>query len=78
MEVTPTYSSVSILRYPQWVALDIISEVADEIVYGEELLSCMAAHQLFNQAILEAALATPLNKQKQSGRYIKKRPIEIR
>ncbi|WP_336633965.1 M14 family metallopeptidase [Lysinibacillus fusiformis] len=78
MEVTPTYSSVSILRYPQWVALDIISEVADEIVYGDELLSCMAAHQLFNQAILEAALATPVNKQKQSGRYIKKRPIEIR
>lgn len=78
MEVTPTYSSVSILRYPQWVALDIISEVADEIVYGEELLSCMTAHQLFNQAILEAALATPVNKHKQSGRYIKKRPIEIR
>lgn len=77
MEVTPTYSSVSILRYPQWVALDIISEVADEIVYGEELLSCMTAHQLFNQAILEAALATPVNKHKQSGRYIKKRPIEL-
>lgn len=78
MEVTPTYSSVSILRYPQWIALDIISEVADEIVYGEELLSCMTAHQLFNQAILEAALATSVNKHKQSGRYIKKRPIEIR
>lgn len=78
MEVTPSYSSVSILRYPQWIALDIISEVADEIVYGEELISCMAAHKLFNRAILEAAIATPVNKYKQSGRYIKKRPIEIR
>ncbi|WP_155592913.1 M14 family metallopeptidase [Lysinibacillus cavernae] len=78
MEVTPTYSSVSILRYPQWVALDIISEVADEIVYDEELVSCIEAHKLFNQAIIEAAIATPVDKNKQSGRYIKKRPIEIR
>ncbi|KPN98039.1 M14 family metallopeptidase [Lysinibacillus sp. ZYM-1] len=78
MEVTPAFTSVSILRYPQWVALDIISEVADEIVYGEELASCMEAHKLFNQAILEAAITTPVYKNKQYGRYIKKRPIEIR
>ncbi|MEA0552296.1 M14 family metallopeptidase [Lysinibacillus irui] len=78
MEVTPAYSSVSILRYPQWVALDIISEVADEIVYDEELISCVKAHKLFNQAIIEATLSTPVDKNNQSGRYIKKRPIEIR
>ena len=78
MEVTPTYSSVSILRYPQWVALDIISEVSDEIVYDEELTSCIEAHKLFNQAIIEAALSTKVNKIKQFGRYFKKRPIEIR
>ncbi|MET4559957.1 hypothetical protein ABIA69_001100 [Lysinibacillus parviboronicapiens] len=77
MEVTPTYSSVSILRYPQWVALDIISEVADEIVYDEELNSCIQAHKLFNQAIIEAAVSTPVNKQNQNGRIIKQRPIEI-
>lgn len=78
MEVTPTYSSVSILRYPQWVALDIISEVSDEIVYDEELISCIEAHKLFNQAIIEATISTKVNKINQSGRYIKKRPIEIR
>lgn len=77
MEVTPTYSSVSILRYPQWVALDIISEVADEIVYDEELNSCIQAHKLFNQAIIEAVVSTPVNKQNQNGRIIKQRPIEI-
>lgn len=78
MEVTPTYSSVSILRYPQWVALDIISEVADEIVYDKELQSCIEAHKLFNQAIIQSAVSTKVKKTKLKGREIKQRPIEIR
>ena len=77
MEVTPTYSSVSILRYPQWVALDIISEVADEIVYDEELNSCIQAHKLFNQAIIQATVSAPVNKKNKNGWPIKQRPIEI-
>ncbi|KOS63482.1 hypothetical protein FJQ98_09240 [Lysinibacillus agricola] len=77
MEVTPTYSSVSILRYPKWVALDIISEVADEIVYDEELNSCIQAHKLFNQAIIQMAVSAPVIKNNKNGWAIKQRPIEI-
>lgn len=51
--VTPGYPTVSILRYPEWVAADIISEAADEVVYGESLESCIEAHILFNLGVLE-------------------------
>lgn len=51
--VTPEYPTVSILRYPEWVAADIISEAADEVVYGESLDGCIEAHILFNRGILE-------------------------
>lgn len=51
--VTPTYPTVSILRYPEWVAADIISEAADEVVYGEELESCMESQILFNSGIID-------------------------
>lgn len=51
--VTPEYPTVSILRYPEWVAADIISEAADEVVYGESLESCIEAHILFNKGILK-------------------------
>jgi hypothetical protein len=44
---------VSILRYPKWVAADIISEAADEVVYGPALDSCIEAHILFNLGILD-------------------------
>lgn len=51
--VTPKYPTVSILRYPEWVAADIISEAADEVVQGEILESCIQAQILFNEGILE-------------------------
>ncbi|PUB10792.1 M14 family metallopeptidase [Paenisporosarcina sp. OV554] len=51
--VTPEYPTVSILRYPKWVAADIISEAADEVVYGKSLDGCIEAHVLFNIGILE-------------------------
>ncbi|MDN7242250.1 M14 family metallopeptidase [Planococcus sp. N028] len=51
--VTPEYPTVSILRYPEWVAADVISEAADEVVYGDSLESCIEAHVLFNQGVLE-------------------------
>lgn len=46
--VTPVYPTVSILRYPEWVAAAIISEAADEVVYGRELESCIKAKYIFN------------------------------
>jgi hypothetical protein len=42
-------------RYPEWVCADIISEAADETVFGEALGLCKEAHKLFDLAILEAA-----------------------
>lgn len=70
--VTPEYPTVSILRYPEWVAADIISEAADEVVYDESLDSCIEAHILFNQGILELlkrqhvkVFASGLNKYRQ-------------
>ncbi|MDV2687125.1 hypothetical protein RYX56_22515, partial [Alkalihalophilus lindianensis] len=52
-EVTPSYSTIGITRYPEWVAAEIISEAADEVVYGEVLQSCIEAHILFDLAILD-------------------------
>lgn len=57
--VTPQYPTVSILRYPEWVAADVISEAADEVVSGESLESCIDAHILFNKGILELLKKQP-------------------
>ncbi|WP_422122305.1 M14 family metallopeptidase [Planococcus sp. X10-3] len=51
--VTPQYPTVSIQRYPEWVAADVISEAADEVVYGDSLEGCIEAHILFNRGILK-------------------------
>ena len=74
--VTPTYPSVSILRYPKWVAADIISEAADEVVYGDELLSCIAAQYLFNWAIIQQVYETPVIKGE--AMWNKQRPIVLK
>ncbi|WP_172597894.1 M14 family metallopeptidase [Ureibacillus thermosphaericus] len=75
LTVTPEYPAVTIFRYPSWVAADITSEVADEVLYGEELESCIEAQYLFNKSILESVYQSPiilLNK------YEKVRPISLR
>lgn len=76
--VTPEYPTVSILRYPEWVAADIISEAADEVVYGKTLDSCIEAHMLFNRGVLELLqnqnpekIATGLTK-------FRERPIQLK
>ncbi|MEH7388886.1 M14 family metallopeptidase [Bacillus sp. JJ1474] len=53
-DVAPSYSTIGITRYPEWIAAEVISEAADETVYGEVLESCIEAHILFDLAILEA------------------------
>ncbi|MHA6259742.1 M14 family metallopeptidase [Sporosarcina sp. CAU 1771] len=53
MSVTPTYTSVGILRYPDWVAADVITEAADEIVSGNALDTCVEAQMKFNLAVLK-------------------------
>ncbi|MDQ0412360.1 MULTISPECIES: M14 family metallopeptidase [Mesobacillus] len=56
--VTPNYASIGIIRYPEWIAADIISEAADEVVYGEDLQSCIDAHIEFDLAIIDVLLHT--------------------
>ncbi|MCH6268031.1 M14 family metallopeptidase [Bacillus sp. FJAT-50051] len=52
--VAPSYRTIGISRYPEWIAAEIISETADEVIYGEVLQSCVEAHIVFDLAILEA------------------------
>lgn len=42
-----------ISRFPEWVSADIISEVADETVYGDALEICKKAHRLFDLGAIE-------------------------
>jgi hypothetical protein len=46
-------STIAISRFPQWVSVDLITEVADETVYGETLERCKRAHKLFDIAVIE-------------------------
>lgn len=43
----------AISRFPNWVSADILSEVADETVYGESLETCKKAHRLFDLGAIE-------------------------
>ncbi|WP_078544694.1 M14 family metallopeptidase [Litchfieldia alkalitelluris] len=52
-------STSAVARYPEWVAADIISEAADETVYGEVLQDCIRGHQLFDLAIMETMIQHP-------------------
>ena len=65
--VTPNYASVGITRYPEWIAADIISEAADEVVYGEDLQSCIDAHIEFDLAIIDVLLHTKIEWKRSRG-----------
>lgn len=75
--VTPTYSAVSILRYPEWVAADIISEVADEVVYGDVLEECVEAQYLFNLSILQTVSNSNVDMKRNGNTLYRERPLEI-
>lgn len=52
--ITPNPSSSSVLaRFTPWVTADIVSEVNDETVHGDELEACMEAHLRVHQALLQ-------------------------
>ncbi|MCG7344156.1 M14 family metallopeptidase [Sporosarcina sp. ACRSL] len=51
VEASPK-SFQSIGRYPDWIAADIITEAADEIVYDEVLETCVEAQMVFNSAVI--------------------------
>ncbi|GAA0346627.1 hypothetical protein GCM10008931_42360 [Oceanobacillus oncorhynchi subsp. oncorhynchi] len=50
---TDTSSRDAISRFPEWVSADLISEAADETVYGEALEICKEAQKLFNLGSIE-------------------------
>lgn len=76
-EVTPTYSSVSILRYPNWVAADIISEAADEVVYGDVLNECIDAQYLFDLSIVQTVAKTKVEVKRNGSTIYRERPLRI-
>ncbi len=79
-EVTPSYSTIGITRYPEWVAAEIISEAADEVVYGEVLQSCIEAHILFDLAILDVLKKSAINVTYQYDNtltYQRVRPLQL-
>lgn len=75
--VTPVYPTVSILRYPEWVAADIISEAADEVVYGKELESCIEAQYIFNMGIIDVLKSSKAETIQDELRQFRIRPLSI-
>ncbi|MYL36393.1 M14 family metallopeptidase [Halobacillus litoralis] len=62
-------SHVAISRFPEWVSADIISEAADETVYGEDLKLCIEAQKVFNQSILDVISDKQSISKYQKGRF---------
>lgn len=75
--VTPTYKSVGIMRYPEWVAADIISEAADEVVYGDALTDCIDAHIIFDLAIIDSLFQAPIEIERNGLIISRQRPIQL-
>ncbi|WP_026960749.1 M14 family metallopeptidase [Alicyclobacillus herbarius] len=45
-------------RFPNWITADIITEVNDETVQGEELRACADAHLVVNKSVIEWMVKT--------------------
>ena len=78
--VAPSYSTLGVSRYPEWIGAEIISETADEVVYGEMLKSCVEAHIVFDLAILDVLqrARTDVKHQHVNGlSYERVRPIQL-
>lgn len=76
-DVAPSYSTIGISRYPEWVAAEVISEAADEVVYGEVLQSCIEAHIVFDLGILEVLKQARIDVIRDVGSYQRIRPIQL-
>lgn len=75
-------STALIARHPEWITLDLITEAADETVYGEALRDCMTAHKLFHLGVIDWMLAQPLQIDKTFDettlRFTRERPLNRR
>lgn len=77
MEVESNADSYQAIgRYPEWIAADIITEAADEIVYNESLRSCVEAQYKFNDALIEQLKQSKVTYMDQR-RKLRKRPIQL-
>lgn len=76
-DVAPSYSTIGISRYPEWVAAEIISEAADEVVSGEVLQSCIEAHIIFDLPILEVLKQARIDVKREVGSFQRIRPIQL-
>lgn len=63
-------------RYPKWVAADIITEAADEIVYGGVLETCIHAQYVFNFALIKQLSQTETTYKDLTGK-LRQRPIKL-
>jgi hypothetical protein len=74
-------SNVYLSRYPEWCPVYLISEAADETVYGEALSNCIKAHQLFNLGVIQlvACKEYKVSSDYLDGciKYARKRPISL-
>lgn len=77
MEVEQSEKAYQLIgRYPEWIAADIITEAADEIVYGDVLESCIDAQYVFNLALIKQLIQTK-TQYKDSTRKLRQRPIQL-
>lgn len=76
-DVAPSYSTIGISRYPDWIAAEIISEAADEVVYDEVLESCIEAHIVFDLAILEVLQKARIEVKRNGLSHERIRPIKL-
>ncbi|KQL21406.1 M14 family metallopeptidase [Cytobacillus solani] len=78
--VAPSYSTLGVSRYPEWIGAEIISEAADEVVYGDVLQSCVEAHIVFDLAILDVLQRARIDVKRQTVNglsYERARPIQL-
>jgi hypothetical protein len=66
-------------RYPEWCSIDLITEAADETVYGEALDRCVKAQELFLLGVVDAVVGAKYSVQQsqknQHIHYHRERPL---
>lgn len=71
-----------IYRYPELCSLEIVTEAADETVYGDWLDDCVNGQRLFNESIIEMVASTnqTIEKESTSKRFglRRSRPLRIK
>lgn len=75
--VTPKHPTSAVLRYPEWVAADIVSEAADEVVQGVALERCIEGQMLFNEGVLDAVVQQPIHLDNTGLTKKRHRPLNI-